>query len=75
MDMGTGPGQMTEGAHEFGFAVNYFIDGHADKLTLDVSFLSPDDDGEFMFSDTYAGYNILGDSDAVLVRLQWQLAL
>ncbi|MBL9085569.1 MAG: hypothetical protein JNM10_00360 [Planctomycetia bacterium] len=75
MDMGTGPGKMTEGAHEIGVAVNYFIDGHSDKVTLDVAFISPDDDGEYMFSDTYAGYNILGESDAVLVRLQWQLAL
>ncbi len=75
MDMGTGPGAMTEGAHEIGVAVNYFIDGHADKVTLDVAFLSPDDDGEFMFSDTYAAYHVIGNSDAVLVRLQWQLAL
>jgi hypothetical protein len=59
---------------EVAVAVNYYIDGHADKLTLDASFLSPDDAGN-IFADTYAGYSATFDSDAVLVRLQWQLAL
>ncbi|MBL9089282.1 MAG: porin [Planctomycetia bacterium] len=59
---------------EVGVAVNYYIDGHADKVTLDVAFLSPDDFGN-IFADTYTGYSATGDSDAVLVRLQWQLAL
>jgi hypothetical protein len=63
------------GGAEMAAAVNYYIDGHSDKLTLDVAFISPDDDGQFMFSDTYAGYNIIGNSDATLIRLQWQLAL
>jgi hypothetical protein len=74
MDMGTGIAKMTEGAHEFGFAVNYFIDGHADKVTADVSFISADDDGN-MFGDVYAGYEPTGTGDGVLLRLQWQLAL
>jgi hypothetical protein len=65
---------MTMGAHEFGFAVNYYVDGNADKLTADVSFISADDDGN-EFADTYAGYNVTGDGDALLFRFQWQLAL
>ncbi len=62
------------GATEYGFAVNYYIDGHADKVTADVTFVSADDDGNFL-ADTYTGYNVTGDSDATLIRLQWQLAL
>ena len=62
------------GASEFGAAVTYYIDGHADKVTLDVAFISPEDDGS-IFGDVYAGYSPSFDSDAMLVRLQWQLAL
>ena len=68
----SGPG--TFGGTEIGVAVNYYIDGHADKVTLDAAFLSADDDGNRL-SDTYAGYNTTFDSDAMLLRLQWQLAL
>ena len=59
--------------NEIGVAVNYYIDGHADKVTLDVAMISSDSTN--LFADTYAGYNATRDSDAVLVRLQWQLAL
>ena len=65
---------MTEGGQEFGFAVNYFIDGHSDKVTADVAFISGDDDGN-VFGDVYAGYEPTGTGDGVLLRLQWQLAL
>ena len=60
-------------ADEIGVAVNYYIDGHADKVTLDVAFITSDDANTI--GDTYAGYSPSYDSDAVLVRLQWQLAL
>ncbi|MCC7139549.1 MAG: hypothetical protein IT460_14090 [Planctomycetes bacterium] len=69
-----GPDGDEIGASEFGAAVNYYIDGHADKVTLDVAFISPEENGHEL-ADTYAGYNASGDSDAMLVRLQWQLAL
>ena len=62
------------GVDEIGVAVNYYIDGHSDKIPLDASFLSPTDDGNRM-ADTYAGYNVTLTSDATLLRLQWQLAL
>ncbi len=63
----------TEGAAEIGVAVNYYIDGHADKVTLDVAMITGEDLNTL--ADTYAGYSPSYDSDAVLVRLQWQLAL
>lgn len=74
MEMGVGPGMMEEAAHELGFAVNYFLNGHANKLTADISFISPDKDGN-SFADIYAGYQATMLSDAVLLRFQWQLAL
>ncbi len=68
----TGTGKL--GGTEIGVAVNYYIDGHADKVTLDAAFIQADDDGNVV-ADTYAGYNVTYDSDAMLLRLQWQLAL
>jgi hypothetical protein len=74
MDMGSGLAKMTEGAHEYAFAVNYFIDGHSDKLTLDASFIEGDDLGNH-FGDVYAGYEPTGTGNGMLLRFQWQLAL
>jgi hypothetical protein len=65
---------MTMKAEEFGVAVNYFIDGHADKVTLDATWISGDEAGNET-ADTYAGYNVTGTGDALMLRLQWQLAL
>jgi len=59
--------------NEIGVAVNYYIDGHADKVTLDAAFISTDDSN--ILADTYAGYNATGTSDGMMLRLQWQLAL
>ncbi len=67
-------GSANFGATEIGVAVNYYIDGHADKVTLDAAFIQADDDGNLM-ADTYAGYNATYGSDGMLLRLQWQLAL
>ena len=67
-------GGSDTGATEIGVAVNYYIDGHADKVTWDVAFVSPEDEGNF-FADIYTGYAGTNDSDGLLVRLQWQLAL
>ena len=53
--------------------MNYYIDGHADKVTLDAAFISTDDIN--LLTDVYAGYNATLDSDGLLLRLQWQLAL
>jgi hypothetical protein len=54
--------------------VNYYIDGHGNKLTWDATFITPEDDGNF-FADVYAGYSATDDSDGMLIRFQWQLAL
>ncbi|MCC7139707.1 MAG: hypothetical protein IT460_14885, partial [Planctomycetes bacterium] len=67
-------GGFESGASEIGAAVSYYIDGHADKVTLDVAFISPEDDANF-FDDVYTAYQSTGASDGMLVRLQWQLAL
>jgi hypothetical protein len=61
------------GAYEYAAAVNYYIDGHADKVTLDFAYITSED--ENLHADNYPGYNVTGDSDAMLIRLQWQLAL
>lgn len=74
MEMGSGAFLMVEGATEIAFAVNYFIDGHADKLTADVSFISANDDGN-IFGSVYPGYQPTLTGDGMLFRLQWQLAL
>jgi hypothetical protein len=74
----------TFGASEIAGAVTYYIDGHADKVTLDVAWISAEDDGNVLIYDLlddlvlysdYPGFWSTGDSDGMLVRLQWQLAL
>ena len=58
-------------------AVNYYIDGHADKVTLDAAFISPEGDnkaGNFFYA-LYPAYLPTDQSDGLLLRLQWQLAL
>jgi hypothetical protein len=63
------------GASELGFAVNYYVDGHSDKLTLDVALIDGSyEDGNY-FTEVYTGYRYTYDGDAVLIRFQWQLAL
>jgi hypothetical protein len=67
---------------EYAFGVNYYLNGHANKLQLDVSFLEASDD----FGDPfrmpvpdlhYPGYQgaFAGENSAILIRFQWQLAL
>jgi len=63
------------GASEFGFAVNYYIDGHADKLTLDVAFIDGSYEDFNDMLDVYAAYEPTGNGNALLIRFQWQLAL
>ncbi|HVG92949.1 MAG TPA: hypothetical protein VND21_00770, partial [Planctomycetota bacterium] len=65
------------GASEMAGAVTYYIDGHADKVTLDVAWISSEEDGNRLWDyvNVYPGYWTTGDSDGMLVRLQWQLAL
>ena len=58
--------------------MNYYLNGHGNKLTLDVSFVEGQDAGSSMIIDPYTGYpggangsNTYG----TLIRFQWQLAL
>jgi hypothetical protein len=66
---------------ELAFGVNYYMNGHGNKLQLDVTFISIDDGG-FVWWDPYPGLfpqgGIIGaggDVDNLLLRFQWQLAL
>ncbi len=72
---GSSEGSVTELA----FGVNYYLNGHGNKLQLDVSFYEGDDFGSLPF-DFYAGLpnnasSSFGDTYGMLLRFQWQLAL
>jgi hypothetical protein len=63
-------------SHEFAGAVNYYLNGHGNKLTLDVAYVMADSDAGLEFGDLYAGYHpVFADETGLLVRFQWQLAL
>jgi hypothetical protein len=62
------------GAVEVAGAVSYYIDGIRNKVTVDASFISAEDDGN-LHADVMSGYSPTLTSDAVLVRFQWQLVL
>jgi hypothetical protein len=64
---------------EIAFGVNYYLNGHGNKLQLDVSIFSGSDNGELPF-DFYAGlpnqaFAGLNEDLGMLFRFQWQLAL
>lgn len=61
---------------EIAGAINYYLNGHGNKMSLDVSFL--DETGaDLGFFDAYTGINTLPGAldSAILIRFQWQLAL
>ncbi len=63
---------------EIAFGVNYYLNGHGNKLSLDAAILSGDDVNAFLIFDPYTGYGGIanGDEDyGLLLRFQWQLAL
>ena len=69
-------------ATEIGFAINYYLNGHGTKLTLDVAFVSGGGAGSQLLFDPYTGYaGVRGtagsgsDDYGTLLRFQWQLAL
>ncbi len=63
-------------AQEFGVAINYYLNGHGNKLQLDASYIDTDSGG-FLILDPYAAYPaFLGSGDSGwLLRLQWQMGL
>jgi hypothetical protein len=78
----TSGGGSTFGAREWAAGVTYYVDGHADKLTLDAAYVEDAADGNVL-GDVYAGYNATLRTDslgshhgnAIMIRFQWQLAL
>ena len=70
------------GVSEIAVAVNYYVNGHGNKLTLDASLVSGSDARSRLLLDPYAGYpgprgnaGQGGDDFGLLLRFQWQLAL
>ena len=61
---------------EYAFGVNYYLNGHGNKMQLDVAFLEASDD-YIGVPVAYPGYQggFLQENSAVLIRFQWQLAL
>jgi len=76
-----GPYGALDGAvSEFAFGVNYYLNGHGNKLQLDVALVSGDAVGSSLIFDHYTGYpgNNPSNGDnsyGMLIRFQWQLAL
>lgn len=63
---------------EIAFGINYYLNGHGNKLSLDASIIEGQDAGSILLWDAYAGYANAAagnDSHGVLIRFQWQLAL
>jgi len=65
---------------ELAAVVNYYLDGHRNKLQFDVSAVVGDDGhtNEVIVGDPTAGYPggfATGDETSLLFRFQWQLAL
>ncbi len=70
-----GDGEVTEIAG----VLNYYLKGHSNKLSLDVTLLEAVDGGSSLqLNDPYSGLRAPagGDGDtSMLIRFQWQLAL
>ena len=70
-----GDGEVTEIAG----VLNYYLNGHANKLSLDVTLLEAVDAGSTLqLNDPYSGLRAPGGGDgdtSMLIRFQWQLAL
>jgi len=61
---------------EIAGVINYYLNGHSNKLSLDVAFLDESDDN-LNFFDVYTGILPLPgvEDSAILIRFQWQLAV
>jgi hypothetical protein len=78
-DDAVGDGMLSE----YAAAVNYYLNGHGNKLTLDASWITADDNLPAVLAghiDRYpgyaGGYNVGGAAnDVLLLRFQWQVAL
>jgi hypothetical protein len=76
-------GAASGAVSEFAFGVNYYLNGHGNKLSIDASWVAGGDAASRLIFDPYAGYQGingatagLGDNNyGMLLRFQWQLAL
>jgi hypothetical protein len=61
---------------EIAGVVNYYLNGHGNKMSLDVTMLD-ETDRDLNFFDAYTGIQPLPgvEDSALLIRFQWQLAL
>ena len=63
----------------FGAGINYYLNGHSNKLQLDFTWIKAEADGEAGggYMDVYPGVPLGFNSDGshMLFRFQWQLAL
>ncbi|MDA1195117.1 MAG: porin [Planctomycetota bacterium] len=76
------PGIGGGAVSEFAFGVNYYLNGHGNKMQLDAAWVSGSDAASALIFDPYAGYpgsageTGTGDNTyGMLLRFQWQLAL
>jgi hypothetical protein len=71
---------------EIAFGVNYYLNGHGNKMQVDVALVSGSDATSQLLADVYTGYpgnNVGaggnqgqgGNDYGMLIRFQWQLAL
>jgi hypothetical protein len=69
-------GGVTGSLTEIAGAVNYYLNGHGNKMSLDVSMID-EKDADLGFFDLYTGIQPLPgvENSAILIRFQWQLAL
>ena len=73
-------GDLEPKSNEFALAINYYLNGHANKLTLDAAYFDATADGGQGggYFDMYSGVPWGFGSDTSgswLFRFQWQLAL
>lgn len=73
----TDSGAQEHDRFEIAAALNYYLNGHANKLQLDVGFFSADGDDEIGMLFPYPGQprGFGGDNEAIQLRFQWQLVL
>ena len=65
--------------HEIGAGLNYYLNGHGNKIQIDFSYYAADADGASGagYYDAYTGVPLgfASGGNHFLVRFQWQLAL
>ena len=74
-DPSTGGGGSTS---ELAFAISYYLNGHGNKFTVDISFFEGNDAQSILIWDAYTGigsYASGNETFGSLLRFQWQLAL